>query len=316
MAISSNKQVDISIVVTISEKVTDLEKIYLQFLEKMLSLQKSCEFIFVYSLDYSGLWATLEELQRKYSNIKIIKLRSVLSESVALSIGFENAKGKYILTLPVYFQISPDDIEKILQPLEAGYDMVTAWRYPRYDSFLNRLESKLFNWISRKLTGINLHDLGCGVTAMTKEVAGSLDIYGDLFRFMPILANRQGYRVGEVKVSHFRRIKKSGIYGIGVYIRRLLDILTIVFLVKFTKKPLRFFGLIGSLLFGSGFIISIHITIHKFLGNPIADRPLLILGVLLIVLGIQLISIGLIGEIIIFTHAKKIKEYNIEKILE
>ena len=165
------------------------------------------------------------------------------------------------------------------------------------------------------MTGIEAHDLGCGVIAMKKEVALSLDVYGDLFRFIPLLAYQQGYRIGEIKVPHIKRRKKSGFYGIGVYSRRLLDILTLFFLVKFTKKPLRFFGLIGFGIFGAGTAINMGLTIQRTMGKALADRPMLILGVLLMVLGIQLFSIGLIGEIIIFTHAQKVKEYKIDEIL-
>ena len=316
MSIFQRKQTDVSIIVTISESTSELENIYQEFSQKLENMDKSCEFVLVQYTDYPGLWDILQGLHKKYANVKVIKLRSVFSESVALSAGFEKAEGKYILTLPMYFQIDLDDIDKILLPLEDKFDLVTAWRHPRKDALLNRIESWVFNWFVSKMTGIEVHDLGCGVTGMTKEVTSSVDIYGDLFRFIPILVHRQGYRVGEVKIRHVKRLKKSGLYGIGLYVRRLLDILTLFFLVKFTKKPLRFFGLIGSGFFGLGFIIGLYLTIYKLLGNAIGNRPLLILGVLLMVLGIQLLSIGLIGEVIIFTHAKKVKEYNIEKILE
>ncbi len=312
-----NKHIDISVVVTITDDAEGIEQVYEAFSQKLAGMNKTFEFIFVQQVENESMWSCLQELYKKYSDIRVIRLRSVFGESVALSAGFEQARGDYILTLPIYFQISPADIDKILLPLGKEYDLVTAWRYPRADSLLNRVESKIFNWLVCRITGIQVHDLGCGVTGMSREVALSLDIYGDLFRFLPILAYRLGYRIGEVKVSHCKRLKKSGVYGVGVYVRRLLDILTLFFIVKFTKKPLRFFGLLGFGCFGLGFISGLWLTAIKLLTNkPIADRPLLILAVLLIVLGIQLLSIGLIGEIIIFTHAKKIKEYNIEKILE
>jgi len=313
---ATDKKIDVSFVVTISEKTHELKNIYEEFSGKMKDLNRSCEFVFVQDTDFAALGGMLDDLRKGYQNVKVVKLHSAFSESVALSAGFKRCEGSFVITLPVYHQINADDIGKILAALEDGQDVVAARRYPRKDGLLIQAEARVFNWLVRKMTDVTVHDLGSGVVGMKQEVALSLDIYGDLFRFIPILASRQGYKIEEVAVRHVKRRKKSGIYTFGVYVRRLLDILTLFFLVKFTKKPLRFFGLIGGGFFGIGVITVFYLALQRLFGVPIGNRPMLIFGVLLMVLGIQLLSIGLIGEIIIFTHAKKIKEYKVDKTLE
>jgi len=171
--------------------------------------------------------------------------------------------------------------------------------------------------VTRMLTGIRYHDISCGLRAMKRKVAEEIQLYGDLHRFFPLLAYQRGFRVAEIPVQQSRHDARRRMYSPGVYLRRLLDLLTLFFLYKFTKKPLRFFGLIGSAISGAGVMITGYLVLFKLLGlTGLADRPLLIFGVLLLVLGIQLFSIGLLGEIIIFTHARAVKDYQIEELLE
>lgn len=194
--------------------------------------------------------------------------------------------------------------------------MVLASRSPRIDSGFNRLQSKLFNSILRSFTDLEISDAGCSARIFKKRVVEEVQIYGDLYRFFPIMAHRQGFRVVEMNTPQSQRDAFQRVYSPGVYMRRLLDLFTIFFLVKFTKKPLRFFGLVGTGLLGLGLLTTAYIVIERlFLDVPLADRPALFLSSLLIVLGVQVIAIGLIGEIIIFTHAKDIKEYKIDRII-
>jgi glycosyltransferase involved in cell wall biosynthesis len=308
--------VDISVVIPVSRNSGDLEEIYTRFSQELREAGQSYEFIFIDDGAGQETSQTLKGLQEQYPSVKVIKFNRVFGEAVALSVGFEKARGEIIITLASFMQVDPHDLHKLLEEIDAGCDLVIGWRYPRVDPVLNRWQSSVFNWITRRLTTVPLHDLNISLRAMRRKVFEAIPIYGDQFRFLPILAHRQGFRVKEVKVRHVEEMGQTGIYGIGSYVRRLIDILTLFFLVKFTKKPLRFFGLIGSALFGVGFLINLYLTVIRLMGNRIGDRPLLLLGVLLIVLGIQTVSIGLVGEIIIFTHAKKIKEYHIEQILE
>ena len=194
--------------------------------------------------------------------------------------------------------------------------MVLARRWPRRDSLMNRLQNRLFNFLLRLSTNLKIHDAGCSARAFKRGVIEEIHLYGDLHRFFPVMAHRQGFRVIELNVTQSKKDIHQRLYSPGLYVRRLLDLLTIFFLIKFTKKPLRFFGLVGTTLFGLGIISSLYLIAERLFFNvSLADRPALVLSSLLIVLGVQIIAIGLIGEIIIFTHAKDLKEYKIDKII-
>jgi glycosyltransferase involved in cell wall biosynthesis len=313
----TEEKVDVSIIMTVCEAVDDVASTYEGVSVVLRRLNKTYEFLFVEHADSPHARAKINSLRDSFPRqVRMINLRSVFGESDALSAGFAHARGKLVLVIPAYFQIDLREIDRLLLPLDTEYDLVSARRIKRKDSALNRAESRVFNWLVRRLIGVEVHDLGSGVVAMRKEVADSLDMYGDMFRFIPILAHRQGYKITEALLTHVPRRKKSGLYAPGIYVRRLLDIVTLFFVIKFTKKPLRFFGLNGAAIFFLGTVINLYLVFYKFLGNPVANRPLLILGTLFMVLGIQLVSIGLIGELVIFVHARKLKEYRIEKIVE
>lgn len=312
------RSVELSVVVPISERPDDLREIYRDYSRVLSGTGKAYEFIFVLDGPNAKVRAQLECLREEHTEIRVIRLNRWFGEATALSVGFDSAKGATILALPSYFQVEPPEILKLIGVLEKKRgDLVTAWRHPRIDSPFNRLQSWGFHRITRLLTGTRFHDISCGVRVMRRKVADEVQLYGDLHRFFPLLAYRQGFKVVEVPVRQSPRDSGRRIYGPGVYLRRLLDILTLFFIFKFTKRPLRFFGLVGSGLFGTGSIITGYLGLYRVLGyGAIGNRPLLILGVLLIVLGIQLFSIGLLGEIIIFTHAGQIKDYEIEEIEE
>ena len=252
---------------------------------------------------------------RNTEQITIITLAKWFGEATALNAGFSVASGEKILTLPAYKQVESDAIPDLVAALQDN-DMVLARRWPRKDSGFNRLQSKLFNVFLRSFTDLKIHDAGCGVRIFDRKVLEDVHIYGDLFRFFPIMAHRQGFRVVEIDIPQSSSDAFQRIYAPGLYLRRLLDLLTIFFLVKFTKKPLRFFGLVGTTLLGAGLVATAYLIIERLVFDvALADRPTLFLSSLLIVLGIQVIAIGLIGEIIIFTHAKDLKEYKIDRII-
>ena len=194
--------------------------------------------------------------------------------------------------------------------------MVLARRWPRRDSWLNRSQANVFNFLLRKVSELQVHDAGCGVRAFKRNITDEVYIYGDLHRFLPIMAFRHGFKVKELKVSQSGHDVFQRVYPIGLYTRRLLDLFTIFFLIKFTKKPLRFFGLLGLSTSAIGAFATLYIVIERlFFDVALSNRPALFLSSLLIILGIQILAMGLIGEIIIFTHAKEIKEYTIDEII-
>ena len=313
-----DKTVEISAVVPISERHDDLREIYLQYSKELSAYGDSYELIFVLDGQDAGALQALRALKKEHSKVRVITLNRQFGEATALSVGFEKARGSVIVTLPAYFQVEPGEMQKILKTFfENEHDMVISWRNRRIDPLVNRFQSWVFHRLVWALTGKGYHDISCGLRAMRRKVAEEIQLYGDLHRFFPLLAYQRGFKIKEVCVEQSPLDAKRRVYRPGTYLRRLLDILTLFFVFKFTKKPLRFFGLIGSGLFGVGAVITGYLGIYRILNlGPIAGRPILILGVLLMVLGVQLFSIGLLGEIVIFTHARDHKEYHINEILD
>jgi glycosyltransferase involved in cell wall biosynthesis len=308
----------LSVIVPITERYDDLYEIYQQTADMLAHLEHSVEFIFVVDgQKFAPAYTQLCTMQQDHNNIRVIRFSKTFGEATALAVGFEQARGQIIITLSPYLQVEPAELLKMLSRLEFGADLVISRRYPRIDSVLNRAQSYVFHWLIRRLTGISYHDLSCGMRVMKREVAKELELYGDLHRFIPLLALRLGFKVEEVDVRQSQKDTGIRVAGIGIYVRRFLDILTVFFITKFTKKPLRFFGLIAFFIFIVGFLSCSYLTLLKILTSAqLSDRPMLIFGVLLMMIGVQIGSIGLIGELIIFTHARQIRDYRIENILE
>lgn len=307
--------VQLSVIVPVSERFDDVQEIYSAYKRGVEATNLSYEFIYVLDGPYPSVLRDLQQLNDSGEHIKIIKFAKWFGEATALTVGFQHSSGPLILTLPAYYQIAPTEIPRLIESL-GDQDMVVARRWPRRDSLINRLQSRAFHLPVRLLTDLNFHDLGCSARAFKRRVLEELQIYGDQHRFLPLLAFRQGFKVREAEIVQAPQDTKPRTYPFGTYLRRLLDILSIFFLLKFTKKPLRFFGLLGSSIFAIGGILSVQLFVERlFFGTPLADRPMLLLSSLLVVLGMQIFAIGLIGEIIIFTHAREIREYTIEEVI-
>jgi len=314
--VADRTSVQISIVVPVTERCDDLQEIYRSHAGVLQRHGYSFEFIVVVDGGFEQEAEKMDALGGDESPLRVVQLSRSFGEATALAVGFEKAQGEFIVCVPSYFQTVPDGVEAILEGLNNGYDLVIARRWPRGDGWINQFQHFVFHFIVRGLTGTTFRDLGCGLKGLRRRVAKELQLYGDLHRFLPLLTFQKGFCILEVNVAQHVADYSMRLYKPGLYVRRLLDILTIVFLFKFTKKPLRFFGLIGAGLFGAGFLTSSVLALQKMFGMiALADRPLLILGVLLMVLGVQFGSIGLLGEIIIFTHARKMKDYAVEKFL-
>lgn len=311
------KAVAVSIIIPVTERCDDLFEIYRVHHEIMKRRGVTHEFIFVIDGGFEQDGDRLRGLIQQDDEVRVIQLSRSFGEATALGVGFKQAQGEIVVSMPSYFQTTPEGLDALLDALDQDCDVAIARRWPRHDSWLNKLQNYGFHFVVSWFTGVTFHDLGCGLKGMKKRVAQELQLYGDLHRFLPLLAFQRGFRFREVDVPQHQANQSTRLYKPGVYLRRLLDILTIVFLFKFTKKPLRFFGLIGSALFFMGFSVSLYLALERLMGlGALAGRPILILGVLLMVLGVQTASIGLIGEIIIFTHARKMKDYTIEKFLK
>jgi len=308
------KKIELSVIIPVTERFDPVTELYYEYKRGVEATGTEYEFIYIIDGVQPDILNALTKLQET-EKLTIITLAKRFGEAIALSAAFSKISGDIILTLPAYQQIEADDIPKLVASLE-DCDMVLARRWPRRDSLINRLQSSLFNFLLRMSTDLKIHDAGCSARAFRRNIIDEIQIYGDLHRFFPVMAHRQGFRVIELDVTQSEKDVYQRLYAPGLYIRRLLDLLTIFFLLKFTKKPLRFFGLVGTTLFSLGVVSSLYVIVERlFFHISLADRPALFLSSLLIVLGVQIIAIGLIGEIIIFTHAKDLKEYKIDKII-
>ena len=310
--------VDVSVVVPVQSADAEVRQVVQALGGELDRLGRSWECIFV----FDGVGGKALEKVRSLrdsmgSRVRTISFKNSFGESVCLSAAVEQARGRYLITSPQYVQVDPAELRRMLEALDDGADFVTPWRHPRVDPWLNRVQSSAFNFVLRQIIRMHFHDLNCYFRAIRREVLEDVAVYGDMYRFLPVIAHRQGYRVVEVKVRHLKEWGTTGFFGLGVYVRRLLDVLAVMFLTKFTLKPLRFFGTIGGIFSLVGFAICLTLSFQKFvLGRGVSGRPLLLLGVLLCVLGVQILGFGLVGEIIIFSQARNLKEYRIERVYE
>jgi glycosyltransferase involved in cell wall biosynthesis len=302
----------ISVVVPIVERADELVAMYRSFAQALDTRGQPYEFIFVFDGRFTPP-PELVALTRDNSKVRIHRFAREFGETAALRLGIEKSRGDLILTLPAYFQVRSEGIGQLLDAVDGGADMAVANRSPRMDSWLNRVQSRAFHSIIRGVSRQQFHDMACGVRAMRRPVAEALPLYGDLHRFIPALALREGYRVQEVDLAQHPSDARTRVYRPGVYLRRLLDIAAFFFLAKFTEKPLRFFGLVGSAFFGAGALISVILLIQRVEGQGIANRPVLLLAVLLVALGVQLIGLGLVGEIIVHLRAPHRRAYRVRE---
>jgi glycosyltransferase involved in cell wall biosynthesis len=287
-------------------------------LKKVLDgLGQDYEIIFVDDGSTDGTYQRLKQLAEKDSRLKVIRFKRNYGQTAAMSAGFEHAKGDVIITLDADLQNDPEDIPILLEKLKEGYHVVSGWRKDRKDPFLSRrLPSMIANWLISKITGVHLHDYGCTLKAYRAEVVKDLELFGDMHRFLPALTKRRGAKITEVVVRHHPRMFGRSKYGIGRTVRVLLDIMLVKFLNEYINKPLYMFGSVGFLLLGLGLFSLFYLIFLKlFLEEPIGRRPLLTLSVLLILAGIQLISTGLLAELLvrIYYRTKDTKPYIIQE---
>jgi glycosyltransferase involved in cell wall biosynthesis len=298
--------IEISVVCAPDPWMGDLAAVHREFREQLLRTGRRAEFLYVLNGPRPLAEETLSGLRDDRFEIRILKLARGFDEAAGVQHAFDQARGRYILTIPDRFQIDPGVLQEIVSRLDGGDEVVVTRREPRRDPWFNRMQSRLFHALVSRIYGRRFRDLTCDLRGLTHEAARKLQLYGDLHRFIPVLAASKGFRVVEIPGEQRIEDRKLRVFGPGVYARRLLDVLHLYFLTRFTRKPLRFFGLIGMVLGIVGLLICAALAFGKiFYGAALADRPLLILGVLLIVLGVQITSIGLLGEIIIFLAPRR-----------
>jgi glycosyltransferase involved in cell wall biosynthesis len=307
----------ISVIVPIgSRRAADIGALYREYRAGIAATGATHEFIFVLDGPRPEARRQLEALLREGEEFTIVNLTRNFGEAAALTAGFERSSGGTIVTLPAYPQIDPADIRKMIAALSAT-DMAIGYRWPRHGNALDRMRRAAFHSLVNSVTGARLRDLGCGARAMRRQVLDEIDLYGDQHRFLPIMAMRLGFRVSEVPMRQSTQDRSSRVYRPKEYMHHLLDLFSIFFLMRFTKKPLRFFGMLGAATFGVGAVLIAYLGLDRVLFNePLADRPALLLAALLLVLGMQVFALGLLGELIIFTHARGLKDYRVEEIIQ
>jgi glycosyltransferase involved in cell wall biosynthesis len=305
----------LSVVVPVTNGVEDISELFVSYDEVLARTGREYEFLFVLDGGKSQVRAHLERLQAAGHPVRVFQFAKSFGEAAALTVGFEHARGDVLLTLPARFQVESSSLPRLVDALEDS-DMVVTRRWPRTDSPFSRMKTVVFNRLVGFRSGIQFHDLGCSVRILRKAVANEVPIYGDQDPFLPLLARHKGFVVKEIDLPQSRRAPYRRPHGLGVYLRRLLDVFTVFFLTKFTRKPLRFFGMIGAGIALVGLLALLYVVIERlFFGESLADRPALLLSSLMFVLGVQILGLGLIGELVIFSHAKNLKEYQVREIV-
>lgn len=289
----------LSVVIPLLNEEENIRLLYDELKEALATVGDSYELIFVDDGSTDSSLTLLRTLQEQDDHVVVINFRRNFGQTAAMAAGFDYARGEVIVTMDADLQNDPKDIPLLLQEIDRGNDVVTGWRYDRKDAFINRrLPSIIANKIISKVTGVALHDYGCTLKAFRKEVIKNVRLYGEMHRFIPAIASGMGISFTEVKVNHRARRYGTSKYGISRTIRVILDLLTVKFLLSYATRPIQVFGLVGVVSGGIGFLLALLLTIQRqFFGVPMGDRPLLFLAVLLIFIGIQFISLGLIAEL-------------------
>jgi glycosyltransferase involved in cell wall biosynthesis len=295
----------LSLVIPVFNEAESLELLVDEIDEALAQLGRPYEIVFVDDGSTDGSFRVMQGLAETRPDVGVVRLRRNFGKAAALSHGFAVCRGDYIVTMDGDRQDDPQEIPRLIAPLDEGFDLVSGWKQSRQDPLSKTLPSRFFNWTVRRTSGIPLHDFNCGLKSYRREVIETISVYGEQHRYIPVVAAQAGFRVTEEKVSHRRRVAGRSKYGWQRYLRGYLDLLTVLFLGRYQHRPQHLFGGIGTLLILVGLVVELYLTIDKFVfGHPIGQRPLLLFGVLLIIVGVQLLSLGLIGELIASSRAR------------
>jgi glycosyltransferase involved in cell wall biosynthesis len=298
----------ISIVVPVHDEERSIALLYDELRAALEPLATQWEAIFVDDGSTDGTFAALTRLHNAEPNVRVVRLRRNFGKAAALGAGFDQARGETVVTIDGDLQDDPAEIPRLLAKLDEGFDLVTGWKAHRRDPLSRRAMSKIFNHVAGFVSGVRLHDMNCGLKAYRAEVVHGVRLYGELHRFIPVLAHHRGFRIAEVPVNHRPREHGRSRYGVERYLRGFLDLLTVSFIGRYRHRPLHLFGGLGLILGLIGAAVLVYLTVLKVLGNAIGQRPLLMLGVLLVVIGLQFFSLGLISEMITSHHEERAQE--------
>lgn len=295
----------LSFIIPAKDEQDSVKLLYREIRATVERLGKTFEIIFIDDGSIDNTFDILKKIHSKDKRVRVIRLRGNFGKSIALQLGFEYARGDIIFTMDADLQDNPKEIPAFLAKIEKGYDLVSGWKKRRYDPLSKTVPSKIGNLLARILTGLKIHDLNCGYKAYRREVVQNLNLYGELYKYIPVLAAKQNFRVDELIIQHNARKFGSSKFGWERNLKGLLDLLTVVFLTGYLRRPGHFFGTLGFIFFFFGFLIGLYIVYLRFTTGSIQFRhPFLFLGMLLMIIGIQLISTGLLAEMIIYTKGE------------
>ena len=300
-------------VIPLFNEEESLSELYQGIVEELSSRSGDLEILFVDDGSTDGSFSTLKRLQERDSRIRIIRFRRNFGKSAALAAGFQRARGEVVVTMDADLQDRPQEVGKLLDHLEQGFDLVSGWKVKRRDPWRKRAASRVFNFVTAFLTGVPLHDLNCGLKAYRREVIREVKVYGEMHRFIPVLASYRGFRIGEIPVDHAPRAYGRSKYGASRFLGGFFDLLTVIMLTRYNSKPLHVFGILGVVLLLAGFSIQAYLTAGWLQGRWIEDRPLFMLGILLLIMGVQFIFFGLLAEMIAYSSRRE-GDYSVREV--
>jgi glycosyltransferase involved in cell wall biosynthesis len=309
---------DISVLVPVLDEADSVLELAERVTAVLDGLGRSFEIVFVDDGSRDATPLRVREAHERDGRVKLVRLRRNFGKAAALSAGFDHCSGRLVLTIDGDLQDDPEEIPRLLTALEQGdLDLVSGWKRNRRDPASKRLPSRLFNWVTRTLAQVDLHDFNSGFKVYRREVLGEIAVYGELHRYIPVLASRRGFAIGEVEVNHHPRRYGSSKYGWDRFYKGLLDLITVLFITRYTRRPLHLFGGFGLLFLAAGFAIDAWLAWGwAFRGEALSNRPLLLLGILLMLLGFQVLTTGLIGEMITYKNFRRRDSYSIKEWVE
>jgi glycosyltransferase involved in cell wall biosynthesis len=310
-------EVDISVLVPVLDEAETVEELGARVAAVLDSVGSRFEILFVDDGSRDGTAERVRAAHGRDPRVKLLRLRRNFGKAAALSAGVEHSSGRIVITMDGDLQDDPEEIPRLLGMLETGgFDLVSGWKRERHDPAAKRIPSRLFNWVTRRLAGVDLHDFNCGFKVYRREVLDQIAVYGELHRYIPVLASRRGFAVGEAPVTHHARRHGVSKYGWDRFYKGLLDLITVLFITRYTRRPLHLFGAVGLVFLAAGFGIDLYLAILWMGGATLSNRPLLLLGVLLMLLGIQVLTTGLLGEMITFKNFRRPDSYSVKEFLE
>lgn len=301
----------LSIVIPLYNEEESLNPLTNEIRKALKPVNIGYEVIFVDDGSNDNSLKNLKEICRTDKRFKFISFRKNYGKSAAIQMGFRNVSGDVVITMDADLQDDPGEIYNLIKKLEEGNDLVSGWKKVRHDPFIKKTSSRFFNFVTRIISGIRIHDFNCGLKAYRKEVTENIKVYGELHRYMPVLAKWQGFKISEIPVKHHPRRYGKTKFGISRFFKGFIDLITVIFATRYIKRPMHLFGFLGALSFLVGIIVNGYLTVLWIIGEPLSNRPMLFFGMLLIIVGVQFFSVGLLGEMMVNNFTDE-KEYQIK----